>query len=93
MLRLRRAWPDGAPGTPADWLLGLQIALRRERPPEAAALARRLLASPATTDRPRLTAASALLATDNRRRPANSLGRPSRVWRPGTNRPNRSMPS
>ncbi len=62
--RLHQVWPVGTPGTPADWPLGIQLAMRRERPAEAAALARRLLAAPAQSERARLSAATALLSTD-----------------------------
>ena len=62
---LRQAWPAGAPGTPADWLLGMQLALRRDHLPEAATLAHRLLAAPSLPERMRLNAAATLLSTDD----------------------------
>ena len=68
------AWPPGTPGTPADWPLGMQIALRRDHASEAAALARRILADPATPERPRLTAAAVLLSNDPQAE-AQTLGR------------------
>lgn len=55
-----RAWPDGATGTRADWLLALQIALRRDRGEEAATLAARVLRDEATPPRERLQSASVL---------------------------------
>ena len=59
---LRRVWPAGEPGTRPDWLLGIQIALRRGRQPEAVTLAKRLLDDPQTSLRERLNAATVVLS-------------------------------
>ena len=62
---LRLASSPGTPGTPADWQLGMQLAMRREQRTEAGALARRLLAAPSVAERTRLNAAVVLLSTDD----------------------------
>ena len=62
--RLRLAWPDGTPGTLADWKVGMQLAARRGHAADAAALARRILADRAAEPRTRLAAAAALLTSD-----------------------------
>lgn len=59
--RLRRAWPQESGGTPEDWRVGLQLAARRRLDDEVYALARRILANPASTDRQRLQSAGVLL--------------------------------
>ena len=61
---LRRAWPADRPGTPADWSLGLSLAMRRNQPAEAAALARRLIGSKEASLRARLVAAASLATAD-----------------------------
>lgn len=61
--RLHRAWPPGAEGTPEDWRVGLQIAARRRLNSETFRLARKILNSPASTDRLRLQGAGVLLSS------------------------------
>lgn len=62
--RLRRAWPAEQAGTPNDWLVGLQLALRRNQPQDAQELARRLLSSRTISGRQRLNAATVLLSSN-----------------------------
>ena len=62
--RLRAAWPEGMPGSPADWALGMRIASQAREGATATALARRL-ADPQAANvsaRQRLEAAVTLLA-------------------------------
>jgi hypothetical protein len=59
---LHEAWPPGQPGGPADWELGMKLAIRRDHASQASELARRLLASHAATPRERLDAALVLLS-------------------------------
>ncbi len=61
--RLHQAWPPGTGGTPNDWRIGLQLAARRQLNPDAFALARKLLGSPASTERQRLDGANVLLSS------------------------------
>jgi hypothetical protein len=61
--RLHRAWPASQAGTPADWLMGVRLDLRRNRKPEAIELSKRLLASGQITARERLEAAMVLLSS------------------------------
>jgi thioredoxin-like negative regulator of GroEL len=61
---LRKAWPDARAGTPTDWELGMQLAIRGNRTSEAVDLVRRILASSASTGRQRLTATIALASTN-----------------------------
>lgn len=58
--RLHKAWPPGSPGTPEDWRVGVQLAARRRLNAEAFDLARKILQSPASTDRLRLESARLL---------------------------------
>lgn len=61
--RLRLAWRPGAEGAPDDWRAGLKLAAARRLHPEAFALARKLMTSPASTGRQRLEGASVLLSS------------------------------
>ena len=65
--RLRVAWPEGTPGSPADWALGMQVAGQTHDPATAASLAKRLVDSKAAgvTTRQRLEAAVTLLGLGN----------------------------
>ncbi len=60
--KLRTVWPEGKEGTPADWRLGLQLALRRRQSAEAIALSARLVKAPGSTDQQRFDAAQVLVA-------------------------------
>ena len=60
--RLAKAWPEGQPGTQADWWLGLQIATRLRQTDVVTRLAHQLIQSPASTERQRFGAAQTLLA-------------------------------
>ncbi len=62
---LAQAWPPGRDGEPADWWLGMEMALRLRQNDEALRLGRRLLESPATSTRLRLGAAQLLLALND----------------------------
>lgn len=62
LAKLRVVWPAGTPGTPADWRLALQLALRRRQSAEALSLAARLVAAPASNDQQRFDAAQVLVA-------------------------------
>lgn len=62
--RLRKAWPPGSEGTPEDWQLGAQLAARRRLNADVFKLSRKILDSPASTDRLRLQSAGALLGSD-----------------------------
>ena len=59
---LGRVWPAGEAGTRPDWLLGMQIALRRGHHAEAVTLAKKLLDDGQTLPRERLNAASVVLS-------------------------------
>ena len=61
---LRRVWPVGEPGTRPDWLLGIQIALRRGHQPEAVTLAKRLLDDAQSSPRERINAATVVLSAN-----------------------------
>ena len=63
--RLRTVWPPGKEGTPTDWRLGLQVALRRRQNAEAITLAQRLIKSPASTEQQRFDAAQVLVASNS----------------------------
>ena len=54
---LHEAWPAGEAGTPADWELGMKLAMRSDHREGAVELARRLLAASASTARQRFNAA------------------------------------
>ena len=56
-IHLHKAWPAGEAGTPADWEIGMKLAMRRDHREEAVDLARRLLADPASAARQRFNAA------------------------------------
>ena len=60
--KLRAVWPAGKEGTPADWRLGLQLALRRRQSGEAVALSERLVKAPGSSDQQRIDAAQVLVA-------------------------------
>ncbi len=60
--KLRTIWPDGKEGTPTDWRLALQLALRRRQSAEALTLASRLVNAPGSNDQQRLDAAQVLIA-------------------------------
>lgn len=60
--KLHAVWPQGAPGTPADWRLGLQLALRQRQNAQAIDLAARLVNAPGSNDQQRLDAAQVLVA-------------------------------
>lgn len=60
--KLRALWPAGAAGTPADWRLGLQLALRQRQNAEAVALATRLVNAPNSSEQQRFDAAQVLVA-------------------------------
>ena len=60
--KLHAVWPQGTEGTPADWRLGLQLALRQRQNAEAVALATRLVNAPGTNEQQRLDAAQVLVA-------------------------------
>ncbi len=60
--KLRAIWPAGKEGTPADWRLGLQLALRRRQSAEAVALSERLVKAPGSSDQQRIDAAQVLVA-------------------------------
>jgi hypothetical protein len=62
-MHLRKAWPLGSPGGPADWDLGMKLASRRNQEAESADLARRVLASRAATSQQRFAAALALISS------------------------------
>ena len=59
---LHKVWPPGKEGTPADWRLALQLALRQRQNTEAIALATRLVNAPASSEQQRLDAAQVLIA-------------------------------
>ncbi len=63
--KLRAVWPEGKEGTPADWRLGLQLALRRRQNTEAVALAARLVNAPGSSDQQRFDAAQVLVAASS----------------------------
>ena len=60
--KLRAIWPEGAEGTPADWRLGLQLALRQRQNAEAVTLSLRLVNAPGSSEQQRLDAAQVLIA-------------------------------
>ena len=60
--KLRAVWPEGKEGTPTDWRLALQLALRRRQNGEAVALAARLVNAPDSSDQQRFDAAQVLVA-------------------------------
>ena len=61
---LAQAGFDGEKGTPADWWLGLQIALRARQADDVQRLARQLIENPGPAERQRLGAAQTLAALD-----------------------------
>ncbi len=63
--KLRAVWRPGTEGTPTDWRLGLQMALRRRQNAEAISLSQRLIKSPASTDQQRFDAAQVLVASNS----------------------------
>ena len=60
--KLRLLWPEGKEGTPADWRLALQLALRRRQTAEALTLAARLVNAPDSDEPQRFDAAQVLVA-------------------------------
>lgn len=60
--KLRTVWPEGSAGTPTDWRLALQLALRRRQSAEALSLAARLVNAPGSNDQQRFDAAQVLIA-------------------------------
>ena len=61
--RLHAVWPAGREGTPVDWRLALQLALRQKQGAEAITLAARLIKAPDSTEQQRLDAAQVLVAS------------------------------
>ena len=62
---LHRIWPPGTDGTPADWRLALQLALRQRQNAEAITLAVRLSSAPGSTEQQRFDAAQVLVAASD----------------------------
>ena len=60
--KLREVWPEGAEGTPTDWRLALQLALRQRQSGEAITLATRLINAPDASEQQRYDAAQVLIA-------------------------------
>ncbi len=63
--KLRTVWPEGTEGTPADWRLALQLALRRRQSTEAIHLAGRLIQAPDSNEQQRFDAAQVLIASSD----------------------------